>query len=159
MCQTKRRVTELILVLFGIIKPVRNLVIGVVIFLAVLAGWYFIINQKQAEPTVSDFKWVIEDAESEYDFGPSQRVALRVANSDSEYVMGTYRLDCRGEYSAALEANQLNRTWCSYGGAGLEFGVFFEDGKYFIKERQHDEGSATIPGGFGEWKVRYLIDK
>lgn len=111
----------------------------------------------EADFDAKDFKWIVEDVDDPSYFGPNQKVKVYVAPLDITYELGVYRLDCKGAYAAPLEEGQLSRRWCSYGGAGYEFGVFFERGMYFIKERLHDEGSATIPGGYGPWETRFEI--
>jgi len=97
------------------------------------------------------FDWTIQDlGESELGI-PKTELTLNVTGDiEKNFLVGTYDLTCAQQ---TIAGNEISAIACWFAGGGVDIGVFKENGKYVVKQRDVDEGTAEDGGSTGEFKT------
>lgn len=151
----------------------RGLMVGVAIFLAIGAWWYFGVLPAAEDSTIeapqqeemsadseSQWQWQF-DAAGETDQGvPKTTVTLR--NGSTSYAIGTMEGNCydisESEWELLSEEGEIAGAICWFAGGGTEIGVFSDGGRALIRLGVLEEATAESEGIRGEFQTLFAID-
>lgn len=139
---------------FILIGAVALVVLGVFVLYPQPSSEDIVSNTDEVVDTTSQsffFEWTIKDL-GESNVGiPKTELTLNVTGDmKKDFLVGTYDLMCAQQ---TIKGNEISAIQCWFAGGGVDIGVFKENGKYFVKQRDVDEGTAEGGGVIGEWKT------
>ena len=103
--------------------------------------------------------WEFASAGGDPNKGAPLTKVMLVINGETRD-LGTAQGNCMivdGSGTSALVEGEITSVVCSFGGAGTEYGVFYDAGTYVVKKGVIEEGTAEEPGMRGEFEALFTI--